>query len=107
MYDPNPLSQFSSWMASQFDAWTSMHMLAGGMIAWVLKNFSKVPKAGIIVWTFIIAIVWELFETSDYATVEAMYADYGGRAFWQLNTYIDIAVAVVIAMLVTIQLKRQ
>jgi len=33
MYKPNPISKLSSWLASQFDRWTAVHMLAGGSIA--------------------------------------------------------------------------
>jgi len=100
MYKPNPISKLSSWLASQFDRWTAVHMLAGGSIANLLKNFTDTPKIGVFVWVFIIAVIWEIAETKDYSTPGEMYKDYGGQKEYHKNTIIDILVALVIASFV-------
>ncbi len=80
--------------------WTSMHMLSGACIGFVLQHFTEIPNVGILVWTFIIAVTWEIFETTFYETKELMYVDYGGKKIWVSDCVIDIVVAIMMSALV-------
>ena len=100
MYKPNPISKISSYIAQFINTWTAIHMMSGSLIAFVLDHLTDIPNIGILISTFIIAVLWEIIETQDYSTIEEMYNDYGGKKSWQRDTCIDIVIAVVMAALI-------
>lgn len=100
MYEPNPLSKFSSWLASNFDRWTNLHLIAGACIGFVFQHFTSFDNVSILLLTLGIAVAWEIFERYDYTTVQEMYKDYGGKAGYWKNTIIDVIAAMFMSWLV-------